>query len=241
MLFPQSRGVDSKLAQVLQGKARHAVQREVAAVLGGDSDAQIAIDSGTAHVGLLAQADLTGAGIIVTGPGQVAAQVVRHAAVSVLVARPSPRGPVVAATDFSAPSLPALTVALAEANRRQLPLHLIHAIDIGIYALGGAPADVVPYLEGSSAIALEGVDDLRSAAELRLKDTLQQFGVNGQTSVVTGRAAPAIVAYAETVGAALVVVGTHGRSGFARITLGSTAASVIDSAPCSVLVVRVRE
>jgi nucleotide-binding universal stress UspA family protein len=35
-----------------------------------------------------------------------------------------------------------------------------------------------------------------------------------------------------------VVVGTHGRSGFKRLTLGSTAAAVIEQAPCSVLVVR---
>jgi len=47
------------------------------------------------------------------------------------------------------------------------------------------------------------------------------------------------VSYAESVGAELVVVGTHGRSGFARLTLGSTASGVIDSSPCSVLVVRV--
>mgnify|MGYP003784665015 CR=1 FL=1 len=36
----------------------------------------------------------------------------------------------------------------------------------------------------------------------------------------------------------LVVVGTHYRGGFARLTLGSTAEAVIRSAPCSVLVVR---
>ena len=80
---------------------------------------------------------------------------------------------------------------------------------------------------------------LSAAAKLRLQDALTQFVLEGETTVLSGRAEAAIVSYAETVGAELVVVGTHGRSGFARITLGSTAAAVIDSAPCSVLVVRV--
>jgi nucleotide-binding universal stress UspA family protein len=132
MLFPQWRGVDPPLAQSITGKAQDAVRRELESVLAGDADVEIVLDSGTAHVGLLAQAEATGAGVIVTGPGQVAAQVVRHAPVPVLVARPSPRGPVVGATDFSDPSFPALTAAASEARRRKSPLHLIHAIDIGI-------------------------------------------------------------------------------------------------------------
>ena len=36
----------------------------------------------------------------------------------------------------------------------------------------------------------------------------------------------------------LVVVGTHGRTGLVRLTLGSTAEQVLERAPCSVLVVR---
>jgi nucleotide-binding universal stress UspA family protein len=240
MLFPQWRGVDPPLAQSITGKAQDAVRRELESVLAGEAgDVEIVLDSGTAHVGLLAQAEATGAGVIVTGPGQVAAQVVRHAPVPVLVARPSPRGPVVGATDFSDPSFPALTTAASEARRRNSLLHFIHALDFGIYALGSAPAAAMPYLANSPAIALEGLDELRTAADVRLGDALQQFAVEGHTSIVSGHAASAIVSYAETVGAEVIVVGTHGRSGFARMTLGSTAAGVIDSAPCSVLVVRV--
>jgi nucleotide-binding universal stress UspA family protein len=240
MLFPQWRGVDRHFEQSMTGKARGAVTREVEAVLGGDAGGvQIVLDSGTAHAGLLAQAEATGAGVIVIGPGQVAEQIVRHASLPVLVARPSPHGPVVGATDFSDPSLPALTAAAAEAKRRKSPLHLIYALDTGIHALGSAPTAASPYLANSSAIALEGLDELRSVAELRLREAMREFAVEGRTSVMDGRAAHAIVSYAETVGAELVVVGTHGRSGLPRMTLGSTAAGVIDSAPSSVLVVRV--
>jgi universal stress protein A len=36
----------------------------------------------------------------------------------------------------------------------------------------------------------------------------------------------------------LIVVGSHGRSGMAKLLLGSVAAHVVSHAPCSVLVVR---
>ncbi len=242
MLFPQWRGVDRHFEQSMIGKARGAVTREVEAVLGADAGGvQIVLDSGTAHAGLLAQAEATGAGVIVIGPGHVAEQVVRHASLPVLVARPSPHGPVVGTTDFSDPSLPALTAAASEAKRRKSPLHLIYALDTGIYATGSAPTGAIPYLANSSAIALEGIDELRSVAELRLRDAMREFAVDGRTTVISGHAAQAIVSYAETVRAELVVVGTHGRSGLARLTLGSTAAAVIDAAPSSVLVVRVTD
>lgn len=57
-------------------------------------------------------------------------------------------------------------------------------------------------------------------------------------AVIAGPAADVIVEYAESIRAELIAVGTHGRSGLARLTLGSTAAAVIESAPCSVLIVR---
>ncbi|HET7177138.1 MAG TPA: universal stress protein, partial [Solirubrobacterales bacterium] len=46
-----------------------------------------------------------------------------------------------------------------------------------------------------------------------------------------------IVAEAEAWGADLVLLGTHGRGGFARLLLGSVAAEVLRRAPCAVLVV----
>lgn len=240
MLFPQWQGVDPIAGEALAVAAREAVGRQLESVLGDAvKDVQVVIDSGTAHVGLLAQADALGAGVIITGPGRVAGQVVRHATVPVLVARPSPAGVVVGATDFSDPALPALRAAASEAHRRAASLHLVHALDLGVYMMASAPATAGPYMESLSALALSGFDELRAAAEGRLKEALQQFPPGGHAAVVTGPAGAAIVEYAESVAAELVVVGTHGRSGLARMTLGSTAASVVESAPCSVLVVRV--
>ncbi len=50
-----------------------------------------------------------------------------------------------------------------------------------------------------------------------------------------------IVDVAEATQAGLVVVGTHGRTGLARLLLGSVARNVLHHAPCSVLVVHAPE
>jgi nucleotide-binding universal stress UspA family protein len=240
MLFPQWRGMDPAFEGTIRSKAEQAVRRHVEVVLGdAGRDVQIALDSGTPHTGLLAGADEARAGVIVIGPGRVAGDMARYATVPVLVARPSPgTGAVVGATDFSDRSLPALSAAASEARRRQAPLHFVYALNEGAFTLGSGRATTMPYLEGTPGVAVDGLDELRAAAERRLQDSLDQYGVSGQAIVVPGRAAEAIVTWAESAGAQLVVVGTHGRSGLARMALGSTASAVIDHAPCSVLVVR---
>lgn len=47
-----------------------------------------------------------------------------------------------------------------------------------------------------------------------------------------------IAELARTLEADLVIVGTHGRTGLARLLLGSVASDVVTAAPCPVLVVR---
>jgi nucleotide-binding universal stress UspA family protein len=238
-VFTEVRRANLDIQGSVLAKARAAVQQHVDTVLGADYGAvDIILESGTPHVGLLRQADETRAGVVVAGPGSTVLNVVRHASTPVLIARRSPRGPVVGATDFSDRSLPALHAAAAEARRRRSALHLLHAFEIGLFTLGGAPAAAMPYLADSSSIALEGVDHLRTLAKQRLDATLRDVDLPGATVIIAGSAENVIVQYAESVGAELVVVGTHGRSGLARLTLGSTAASVIESAPCAVLVVR---
>ena len=238
-VFTEFRRANLDIQGSVLARARAAVQQRVDIVLGTDHPTvDIILESGTPHVGLLRQAEETKAGVIVAGPGSTALDVVRHASTPVLIARHSPRGPVVGTTDFSDRSLPALRAAAAEARRRGSDLHLLHAFDVGLFMLGRAPAAAMPYLADSSSIALEGLDQIRTLAKQRLDATLREHDLPGTTTVIAGSAEDVIVQYAESVEAELVVVGTQGRSGLARLTLGSTAASVIESAPCAVLVVR---
>ena len=125
---------------------------------------------------------------------------------------------------------------MSEAKRRGVALCLIHSLDwipIESAALPmGMPMPAVPP---------DLFEDLRASTREKLKDCLRRFGAEGEGIVGDGHAAAAIVRLAEQLPAELVVVGTRGRTGLARLTLGSVAEAVISMAPCSVLVVRLRE
>lgn len=215
-----------------------AVEQQVATSLSEPANVSVVVDSGTPHAGLLTRADAAGAGLIVLGPGRTADRVVRHATVPTLIARHSPRGIVIGATDFSDPSMPALEAAAAEAERRGSHLHLLHVVDVGIFALSGPAAAGLPFLYGIPGISLPAIEDLRTAAQNRLREALTQFAIKGKPIAESGPAAQTIVDLSSSARAELVVVGTHGRTGLSRLTLGSTAEAVIRLAPCSVLVVR---
>jgi len=60
-----------------------------------------------------------------------------------------------------------------------------------------------------------------------------------ETTTVEGSPAREIVDHAASIGADLVVMGTHGRSGVDRLLLGSVAERVVRSSPVPVLTVRV--
>jgi nucleotide-binding universal stress UspA family protein len=240
VLFPQLAARNAEHREMLTDKAMAVVERQVAASLGGTAaNVRAVVDSGTPHAGLLAQADVTNAGLIVLGPGRTADRVVRHATVPTLIARHSRHGIVIGATDFSDPSLPALELAAAEARRRGSQLQLLHVVDVGTFALAGAAGAAgagLPFVHGIPGISIRAIDDLQTAAQGRLQDALIRFGIDGEAIAKSGIATQTIVDLAAS--AELVVVGTHGRTGLARLTLGSTAEAVIRSAPCSVLVVR---
>jgi nucleotide-binding universal stress UspA family protein len=240
VLFPQLAARNAEHRQMLTDKAIDAVERQITTSLGDAASVKAVVDSGTPHAGLLNQADATGAGLIALGPGRIAERVVRHATVPTLIARHSRQGIVIGATDFSDPSLPALDLAAAEARRRGAQLQLLHVVDVGTFGLASAAAAAgagLPFVHGIPGISVRAIDDLQTAAKGRLQDALIRFGVDdGEAIGMSGPAAQTIVDVAKS--AELLVVGTHGRTGLARLTLGSTAEAVIRSAACSVLVVR---
>jgi nucleotide-binding universal stress UspA family protein len=53
-----------------------------------------------------------------------------------------------------------------------------------------------------------------------------------------GDVAPTVCRIADDVGADVIVVGSHGRTGFGRLFLGSVSEHIVRHAPCPVLVVR---
>jgi nucleotide-binding universal stress UspA family protein len=70
------------------------------------------------------------------------------------------------------------------------------------------------------------------------KSELAAAGFKVDTRILQGDPREALIDAAKAVGADLLVVGSHGRSGIARLVLGSVASHVVSHAPCNVLVVK---
>jgi nucleotide-binding universal stress UspA family protein len=85
-----------------------------------------------------------------------------------------------------------------------------------------------------SAAAIEAKEATQAAQQ-----TLEQAGVNVKTSVVEAHAAwRGILEAAATVGADLIVMGSHGRRGLEKMVLGSVAQRVLSHSTLPVFVVR---
>lgn len=231
--------------------SREAVQRllERAAPQGSP---QVFFERGGAAGSIVRTAQAWGADLIVTASrghsalgrvliGSVAGSVVRYAHCAVLVVRrqPEPARCVLAATDLSGQSLPAIQVAAEEATRLGLPLKVAYAIDASWVAFNAYTTSVLAMAAPATPVIPEGPQ--REAAQVALAGAIGSLGVSATPLVLDGHPRDAIVDGARSEGAALVVIGTHGRTGLSRVLLGSVAESVVTHATCSVEVVRLRE
>ena len=137
---------------------------------------------------------------------------------------------ILCATDFSTPSRTATRLGAAVARRRGDGLLLLHVLE---------PLPVDPIGAG---IALTDWDNelfTSAQAELELQaGELRKGGLAVETRLVEGPASAVILEAAHAPKISLVVVGSHGRKGSARLLLGSCAEMVARSAPCPVLVTR---
>ncbi len=136
-------------------------------------------------------------------------------------------------TDFSPASDMAFAYALDMAARQHCAVHLLHVIDDATVATA--------YPDGFYVESPETRAKLLDEATVRL-DTMAArcaaLGVTATSEVVVGRPTRVIVDVATSRGIDLVVMGTHGRSGFAHLVLGSVAERIVRTAPCAVLTVR---
>ena len=141
---------------------------------------------------------------------------------------------IVVPVDFSEPSERAAHYAAALARRLGASLHLIHALE-------PSPVTRGP-VESSESLSAERLDDTYWAARTRLGALSGKLALEGQISmeVRPGFPSEVITAAATDLGADLVVMSTHGRSGLSHLLMGSVAERVIRSAACPVLVVRDR-
>lgn len=137
-------------------------------------------------------------------------------------------------TDFSDSANAALGRALFLAERFEAELHMLHALVLHEFDPNN-PEQHFPDAED----VLRGMFEI---ADSRLAGLLKQHGRKPLTLRQVSRrglsAAEVILDYAGEIDADLVVMGTHGRRGAARLLLGSVAESVTRHASCPVLTVR---
>ncbi|MCA9680096.1 MAG: universal stress protein [Kofleriaceae bacterium] len=143
---------------------------------------------------------------------------------------------VVVAYDFSETADLALERAVELACRA--PHHILHfvtAIDPH-RGLGLEPNEVVDYhyAERIQDLLTERLKNIFTA---RAPTTEVHFFVHARI----GNAVDEILGLAEDVGADLVVIGSHGRTGLRRILLGSVSEAVVRNARCAVIIARAKE
>ncbi len=131
-------------------------------------------------------------------------------------------------TDFSGESQLAFETACVLANARHGRLVVLHVERPPLSNLGGTT--LVPPLpsEYEHQSLLEQLKTFQpSGADISVEHRLEY-----------GDPESVILEVAKEIGADLIVMGTHGRTGLRRILLGSVAEHVLRKAPCPVLTVR---
>lgn len=215
----------------------------------GRKDVRVASEvcQGQAYVEIVRRARSVGAELIVLGRhgrrpvrdmfiGSTAERVIRAAALPVLVvsrkARRGYRRPVIA-VDLGDTCRAVVGTALRIVEPDVASATMVHAYHVpfeGFMTPTVAPGDMTELRKEYRQTATAGL--------ARLQASLEDLGIQWQTTLVRGDPRTAILTEALRRRADLLAVGTHGRTGISHALLGSVAEWVIQAATCDVLVAR---
>jgi len=138
-------------------------------------------------------------------------------------------------TDFSDPSYEALKAADELAAHFGATLHIINVVPlvpiveapIGVESAGFNVASYQQELEGQAQKSLKNMVDQKASQ-----------GVTAVTEVLIGNAAGEVMRYASEKKIDMIVIATHGLSGWRRFISGSTTEQIVRQASCPVLTIR---
>jgi universal stress protein A len=140
---------------------------------------------------------------------------------------------IMCATDFSDPSYEALQTTVEMATYMDAEMFIVHVVQ----KVHGIPPDPL--------YAFEGPDEygrlLKADAEQQLQKIIGQRvpkDVKSQIVIREEEAAEGILRVAGELGAEVIVIATHGRTGWRHLVFGSVAERVIREAHCPVLVIQ---
>lgn len=136
-------------------------------------------------------------------------------------------------SDFSRASAAAFGKAVEMAKGNRAELWLVHVL-----------SPVIP-MTGEGYMSPKVYEQIEASARAQAKRELERraakakrAGVRVRTLLMSGQTHEQINRAARRTRADLVVIGTHGRTGLAKLFLGSVAGRVVSTAPCPVLTVR---
>ncbi len=170
--------------------------------------------------------------------GSVSAEVVDHAPCPVLIARRTTLRSLVLGVDGSDGAREAEEIVASWPFLAALPVTVLSVADLirfstAIDAGGAGMMDPSVYQEL--------LDDLHATHEALAREAaerLQRRGLKAQATIREGSPALELMEAARAGDADLIVTGTRGRTGLARLMLGSVARTVLLHSPVSVLTVR---
>lgn len=240
------------LDAALRSEARREVEAARERLLAPGRSVTACVESGRVASVILDEARAMAADLVVIGHrghgtiasmllGSVSTEVIDHASCPVLVARGPRIDRIVLAWDGSPYAAPAAHAVRTWPMLAAADVRVVTVADIGTpwwtgFAEVGASvgAEQTQVLRETAETARQAADQLAGD----LADGLRSEGRAATAERREGDAATELIDAARDGAADLIVMGTHGRTGLARLTLGSVASTVTRHAPCSVLIVR---
>lgn len=144
---------------------------------------------------------------------------------------------ILVAVDFGGSARRALTAAATLARTHGAALDVLHVYEPPYYA-----PEALVTLPGQGPMPLG--DYVKTTAEAQMSDFTAPLKADSalhgrmHAHVVPRLPFQEIPRHARSTGADLIVLGTHGRRGFAHVLLGSVAERVVRDAPCPLMIVR---
>lgn len=240
----------TSMTESAERQIRAELDRIAAKLRAPGRDVETAIVPGRSADVIVEEAERSKADLIVMGSrglraiasallGSVSAEVVDRSPCPVLVARRPVLRRVVLAEDGSAASAAGARLLSALPALSGLEVRVVSVVDAPFpSSIGGSDAGPATY----SAIqayydSLPALGDATSRIAHERVDALAAAGITATADVREGDAAVQLIKAAVDDHSDCIVIGSRGRTGFARMFLGSVARAVLFNAPCSVLIV----
>jgi universal stress protein A len=131
-------------------------------------------------------------------------------------------------TDFSQSASQALGMAGSLAREHGAKLILLHVAQLPVSSVAGLPVPRPPPPTGDWSGLRAELDGLAAGIK----------NLTVESRLLEGEPVSTIVDLAREIGADMIVIGSHGRTGLSRVLLGSVAEHVVRKAGCPVLTVK---